>query len=65
MAFQVGADEFVGLGMQNDASKNEANKEILKMKKQIEYWKEQAGLSPEQRAMVDMSEVQDQREPKD
>ena len=35
------------LGMQNDASKNEANKDMLRLKKQVDYWKEQAGLSPE------------------
>lgn len=34
-------------GLQNDASKNEMNKDMLRLKKQVEYWKEQAGLSPE------------------
>ena len=27
--------------IKNDVTKNEANKEILKLKKQIDYWKEQ------------------------
>lgn len=28
--------------IKNDVTKNEANKEILKLRKQIDYWKEQA-----------------------
>jgi len=35
---------------QNDASRNEANKDMLRLKKQVDYWKEQAGLPPEVRA---------------
>ena len=27
--------------IKNDVTKNEANKEILKLRKQIDYWKEQ------------------------
>lgn len=41
--------------LQNTASKNEVSKDVLKMKKQIDYWKEQAGLPPDQRAAVDAS----------
>ncbi len=47
--------------IKNEVTKNEANKEILKLKKQLEYWKEQAGLSPEQRAFVDLEEITDER----
>ena len=46
---------------QNNASKNELSKDMLRMKKQIEYWKEQAGLPPEQRALVDLAESADER----
>jgi len=28
---------------------------------QVEHWKEQAGLSPEKRQMVDLLDVQDER----
>ncbi|PNW82236.1 hypothetical protein CHLRE_06g278125v5 [Chlamydomonas reinhardtii] len=47
--------------IKNDASKNELNKEMLRMKKQVEYWKEQAGLPAEQRDIVDLVEVADTR----
>lgn len=47
--------------IKNEVTKNEANKEILKLKKQLEYWKEQAGLSPEQRAFVDLEEITNER----
>ncbi len=32
--------------IKNDVTKNEANKEILKLKKQIDYWKEQVLTLP-------------------
>jgi hypothetical protein len=48
-------------GLQNDATKNEANKEMLRLKKQVEYWKEQAGLPAEQRDIVDLTDVSDTR----
>ena len=35
---------------QNDATKNESNKEMVKLKKLVDHWKEQAGLSPEAQA---------------
>jgi hypothetical protein len=35
--------------LQNVVKKDEDNKDMLKLKKQIEYWKEQAGLPPNQR----------------
>lgn len=47
--------------IKNDVTKNESNKEILKLKKQIEMWKERAGLSPERRAYVDLEDISDQR----
>ena len=31
------------------------------MKKQIEYWKEQAGLPPDQRALADLSEITEEK----
>lgn len=49
------------LSLQNSASKNEMSKDMIKMKKMIEYWKEQAGLSPEQRAQVDLVDVTEER----
>ena len=30
--------------IKNDAKKDEANKEVLRLRKQVEHWKEQAGL---------------------
>ncbi|GLC77793.1 hypothetical protein PLESTB_000955500 [Pleodorina starrii] len=47
--------------IKNDATKNEANKEMLRLKKQVEYWKEQAGLPAEQRDIVDLMDVSDTR----
>lgn len=46
---------------QNTASKNELNKDMLKMKKQLEHWQQQAGLSEQQRAMLELSDVTDER----
>ena len=43
--------------IKNEVTKNEANKEILKLRKQLDYWKEQAGLSPAQRAYVDLEDI--------
>ncbi|GLI62984.1 hypothetical protein VaNZ11_005841 [Volvox africanus] len=47
--------------IKNDATKNEANKEMLRLKKQVEYWKEQAGLPADQRDIVDLVEVSEAR----
>lgn len=47
--------------LQNTASKNELNKDMLKMKKQLEHWQQQAGLSEQQRAMLELSDVTDER----
>jgi hypothetical protein len=38
--------------IKNDVTKNEANKEILKLRKQINYWKEQARGRPGRGAHV-------------
>lgn len=44
--------------IRNDVSKNENSTEVLKLKKQIDYWKEQAGLPPHKRDYVDLEEIQ-------
>eukprot|EP00877_Chromochloris_zofingiensis_P014605 jgi/Chrzof1/9399/Cz04g01170.t1 len=46
--------------IKNDSSRNESNKDMLKLKKQVEYWKEQAGLvSAEARTAADLIDIQD------
>ncbi|KAK9868430.1 hypothetical protein WJX84_002910 [Apatococcus fuscideae] len=47
--------------IKNDVSKNEANKDMQKLRRQLEYWKEQAGLTPEQRRFVDLEEITNER----
>ena len=47
--------------IKNEVTKMESNKEMLKLKKQLEFWKEQAGLSPEQRKYVDLEDIADER----
>ncbi|KAL3130979.1 hypothetical protein ABBQ38_000302 [Trebouxia sp. C0009 RCD-2024] len=47
--------------IKNDISKNEASKDVMRLKRQVEHWKEQAGLSPEKRQMVDLTDVLDER----
>jgi predicted protein tyrosine phosphatase len=47
--------------IKNEVTKHEANREMLKLRKQLEYWKEQAGLAPEQRAYVDLEDITDER----
>ncbi|KAJ9511982.1 hypothetical protein QJQ45_004434 [Haematococcus lacustris] len=49
--------------IKNDASKNEANKEVLRLRKQVDHWKEQAGLPPSKRGLVDLVEIADKRQP--
>lgn len=39
----------------------EASKDVIRLKKLVEHWKEQAGLSPAQRAYVDLEEIEDRR----
>ena len=48
--------------IKNDVTKMESSKEMLKLKRQLEYWKEQAGLSPEQRAYVDLEDISEERQ---
>jgi len=47
--------------IKNDASKNESNKEMQRLKGQLSYWKEQAGLAPELRDVVDLQEIAEER----
>ena len=47
--------------IKNEVTKMESNKEMMKLRRQLEYWKEQAGLSPEQRQYVDLEEITDER----
>lgn len=47
--------------IKNEVTKMESSKEMLKLKRQLEYWKEQAGLSPEQRKYVDLEDITDER----
>jgi len=44
--------------IRNDVSKHENSAEVLKLKKQIDHWKEQAGLPPHKRDYVDLEEIQ-------
>ncbi len=46
---------------QNVASKNELSKDQVRLKQQIDKWKEQAGLLPHQYALVDLAEITDER----
>ncbi|MEW5314403.1 MAG: hypothetical protein WDW38_005908 [Sanguina aurantia] len=45
--------------IKNDASKNESNKEMLRLKRTIDHWKEQAGLPAEMRSYVDLVDIRD------
>lgn len=47
--------------IKNDVTKMEASKDVLRLRRQVEHWKEQAGLSPEQRAYVDLEDIEDKR----
>ena len=46
----------------NDASKNVSSKEVMRLKKLVGYWKEQAGKRPEEE---DLTDIQDERYIKD
>ena len=48
---------------QNDATKNESNKDMVRLKKQVDYWKEQAGLPADKREWIDLVAVKDERQP--
>lgn len=47
--------------IKNDVAKHETNKEMLKMKKMMDYWKAQAGIPEELRDYVDLQEISDER----
>ncbi|GBF96810.1 hypothetical protein Rsub_09666 [Raphidocelis subcapitata] len=50
--------------IKNDAKRDESSKEVLRLKRAVEYWKEQAGLATaEARAGADLREVTDRRTP--
>lgn len=46
----------------NEATKNTASKEMLRLKKQIAYWKQQAGKPCEEE---DLEDIQDERPARD
>lgn len=48
--------------IKNEARKNEDSKDAVRLKKQIEYWKEQAGLAPHARDFVDLMDVADAKQ---
>jgi len=47
--------------IKNDVTRQEVGKDVTRLQRQLEYWKEQAGLSPEQRAAVDLVEIPEAR----
>jgi hypothetical protein len=51
--------------IKNDATKNETNKEMLRLRKQIDHWKEQAALPADHREWVDMLEIANRRQSAD
>lgn len=48
--------------IKNDVSRNEVSKDVIRLRQQVEHWRSQAGLSPEQRAVVDLTDIQDKRQ---
>ncbi|KAI3437601.1 hypothetical protein D9Q98_000054 [Chlorella vulgaris] len=48
--------------IRNDVSKHENSSEMLRLKRQIDHWKEQAGLPPHKREYVDLEEVADHKQ---
>ena len=47
--------------IKNDVSRNEVTKDVTRLQRQLEYWKEQAGLSPEQRAVQELVDIPESR----
>lgn len=45
--------------IKNDVTKHDDSAAVVKMKKQIDYWKEQAGLPPHKREWIDLVEIED------
>lgn len=50
--------------IKNDVTKNEANKDILKLRRIVDFWKDKAGLPPEQRQYVDLEDIKEERQPR-
>lgn len=48
--------------IRNEVVKNDSDKEVLKMKRQIDYWKEQAGLPAHKRDYVDLVDIDDAKQ---
>lgn len=48
--------------IRNEVVKNDSDKEVLKLKRQIDYWKEQAGLPAHKRDYVDLVDIQDAKQ---
>lgn len=49
----------------NDPSKNVSSKEIMRLKKQVAYWKEQAGRRGEEEDLEEIQEVRPTKEKTD
>eukprot|EP00878_Enallax_costatus_P030168 GHUV01032825.1.p1 GENE.GHUV01032825.1~~GHUV01032825.1.p1 ORF type:complete len:1266 (+),score=433.04 GHUV01032825.1:2206-6003(+) len=48
--------------IKNNALRDEANKEVIRLRKQLDYWKEQAGLnSAEGRLAADLTDIENRR----
>uniref|UniRef100_A0A383VU44 Kinesin motor domain-containing protein n=1 Tax=Tetradesmus obliquus TaxID=3088 RepID=A0A383VU44_TETOB len=48
--------------IKNNALRDEANKDVLRLRKQVDFWKEQAGLlSAEAKTAADLSDIADRR----
>ena len=48
--------------IRNDVGKNEANKDVVRLQKQVAHWKEQAGLPPHLREFVDLVDIEDRKQ---
>jgi hypothetical protein len=48
--------------IKNDVTKHDDSSAVLKMKKQVDFWKEQAGLPPHKREYVDLIEIMDEKQ---
>ena len=47
--------------IKNSVGRMELGKDMLKLKKMVDYWKEQAGLPPQARDYVDLEDIVDER----
>jgi len=48
--------------IKNDVTKHDDSSAVLKMKKQVDFWKEQAGLPPHKREYVDLIEIMEEKQ---